>query len=216
MNFSRIVTGRMLSAILAMLVIGGLCASPSWAQTDAAAATMPPPANAQSSSAGTILKTPDDTKPAQVAAVVPPGGAAATQSDGAAQKAAAALKTLTERLARLTSAQRRKWDQAQAALPAFCRDWDRMLHEREMNNLSHLEWHQQQGFQTATYTGYGKVQGCEAKESEEGVPLCKVTYQEMSYYLAGKSVDEARAHPKLLGTTNTLEIFSFEKDRWFY
>jgi hypothetical protein len=38
----------------------------------------------------------------------------------------------------------------------------------------------------------------------------------MSYYLAGKSVDDAKSHPKLLGTTNTLEIFSFEKDRWFY
>ncbi len=91
-----------------------------------------------------------------------------------------------------------------------------MLHDREVNNLSHLEWHQQQGYQTATYTGYGKVQGCQAKESDEGVPIGKVSYQEMNYYLAGKSVDDAKSHPKLLGTTNTLEIFSFEKDRWFY
>jgi hypothetical protein len=39
----------------------------------------------------------------------------------------------------------------------------------------------------------------------------------MSYYLVGKTIEEAkRAKPKLLRLTNTLEIFSWDKNRWFY
>ena len=126
------------------------------------------------------------------------------------------IEQLGKRLALLTKAQQQKWEEATAALPGFCQDWDRMLHDREVNNLSNLEWHEKQGYETATYTGYGKVQDCQGKESEEGVPIGKVTYQEISYYLAGKSIDDAKAHPQVVGKTSTLEIFSYEKDRWFY
>jgi len=207
--------------LLPALSLGWLMASPSWGQTDAVAAAQPPaaataPADAQAAPAGSILKTPPDAKSPDVVAAVTTGGATSSASGSEAHKAAVVIEQLGERLERLTKAERKKWELATAALPGFCQDWDRMLHDREVNNLSHLDWHQQQGYQTATYTGYGKVQGCQAKESDEGVPIGKVSYQEMNYYLAGKSVDDAKSHPKLLGTTNTLEIFSFEKDRWFY
>ena len=221
MNLARLVTGKRLGMLLPALGLGWLIASPSWAQTDAVAAVQPPaatiaPADAQVAPAGSILKAPADAKSPDVVAAVTTGGANGPAASGEAHEVAVVIEQLGERLARLSTAERKKWELATASLPGFCQDWNRMLHDREVNNLSHLEWHQQQGYQTATYTGYGKVQGCQAKESDEGVPIGKVSYQEMNYYLAGKSVDDAKSHPKLLGTTNTLEIFSFEKDRWFY
>lgn len=208
--------------LLLALGLAWLAVSPCWAQADPVTAAPPiaglsgAPTDAQAASAGSIVKTPSEAKPPQFMAAVSAGGAGNSASESEVGKVVVEVEELGERLAHLTQAQRKKWEQARAALPGFCQDWDRMLHDREVNNLSHLEWHQQQGYQTATYTGYGKVQACKQKESDEGVPIGKVTYQEMNYYLAGKSIDEARSHPQLVGKTNTLEIFSFEKDRWFY
>ena len=205
--------------VLPALGLAWLIASPSWGQTDAVAAVQAPAtaaADTQAVSAGSILKSPTDAKAPDMVAAVTTGSTKSSAAGSELHKVEAEVAKLAERLAHLTRAQRRKWDLASAALPAFCHDWDRLLHDREVNNLAHLDWHQRQGYETATYTGYGKVQACQAKESEEGVPIGKVNYQELNYYLAGKSVDDAKSHPKLLGTTNTLEIFSFEKDRWFY
>ncbi len=140
----------------------------------------------------------------------------ATESHTRMQRMTDDVKLAASRIARLTKVQRHRWEIARAALPGFCHQWDRMLHDREINNLSHLDWHEKQGYETATYTGYGQVQACEAKESDEGVPIGRVSYEERNYYLVGKTTDEAKSHPKLLGVTKTLEIFSWEKDRWFY
>jgi hypothetical protein len=210
MKSNRMFTSKRIGIILPALglgaiVFGSLQTTPSWAQANADAASISAPADAQTASAGV-------------------GGPIAGVTEGAPSlpigrqqhEFVVEIEQLGARLARLTEGERLKWEKASAALPAFCEDWNRMLHDREVNNLSHLTWHRRQGYQTATYTAYGKVQGCQAKESEEGVPIGKVSYQQMSYYLAGRSINDARAHPKLLGTTNTLEIFSWEKDRWFY
>jgi len=114
-------------------------------------------------------------------------------------------------------AERVRYEKAAARFPSFCHDWQRMLHDRETNNLQHLTWQTRDGAQTSTYTGYGQVETCETKESVEGVPIGKLSYEEMIYYLAGKNADEARhAPPKLIHQTHTLEIFSWEKDKWFY
>jgi hypothetical protein len=152
-------------------------------------------------------------------------GAAAPATDSTAtppapktplQQAVFEIKATAADLARLTAAQRRKWETAVASLPSFCQDWSRMLHDREVNNLLHLQWQGGPGGETATYTGYGTVENCQAKESSEGVPIGKVTYEERNYALYGKSIDDAKAHPQLTRVTRTLEIFSYEKDRWFY
>jgi hypothetical protein len=129
-----------------------------------------------------------------------------------------ALKAELERLlARLTPIQRRKYEQASEAFPSFCRDWERKLHDRETDNIAHIAWQQRGGYETASYVGYGPLESCTCKETPSGVPIGKLIYEEYSYYLVGKSLDEARqAKPKLVGQTNTLEIFSFEQDRWFY
>ena len=109
------------------------------------------------------------------------------------------------------------YQRAAARFPNFCNDWQRMLHDRETNNLQHLIWQSRDGAQTSTYTGYGRVETCETKESVEGIPIGKISYEEMIYYLAGKSTDEARhTPPKVIRQTRTLEIFSWEKDKWFY
>jgi hypothetical protein len=116
-----------------------------------------------------------------------------------------------------SAAERARYEQAAARFPDFCHDWQRMLHDRETNNLQHLTWQTRDGVQTSTYTGYGPVETCETKESVEGVPIGKISYEEMIYYLAGKNADDARhAAPKLVHETHTLEIFSWEKDKWFY
>jgi hypothetical protein len=120
-------------------------------------------------------------------------------------------------LARLSLVQRRKFERASADFPTFCQDWERKLHERELNNLAHINWQKRDGYETATYVAYGKVDACETKESAKGVPIGKLSYQEYNYYLAGKTVEEAKhATPKLVGRTNTLEIFSWDRNRWFY
>jgi len=126
------------------------------------------------------------------------------------------IKSTEAVLARLSTAERKKWETAVTALPDFCHEWERLLHNREMDNLAHLTWKSRDGYQTASYTGYSKVQACEAKESAQGIPIGKVVYDEKNYYLSGKTVEEAKGNSKIVGTTSTLEIFSFEKDRWFY
>jgi hypothetical protein len=117
----------------------------------------------------------------------------------------------------LTPAQRRTYQRASSVFASFCHDWERLLHEREVNNLEHLSWQQNGGLQTATYTGYGKVESCECHASKEGLPIGKIGYEEMLYSIAGKTVSDARhAAPKIMHEIKTLEIFSWDKGKWFY
>jgi hypothetical protein len=116
-----------------------------------------------------------------------------------------------------TPALRRTYERAASLFPTFCQDWERLLHEREVNNLEHLSWREQGGLETATYTGYGKVESCECKASKEGLPIGKISYEEINYLLTGKTMDQAKhSSPKLTGHIETLEIFSWEKNGWFY
>ena len=127
------------------------------------------------------------------------------------------VKAEIQELRNGTPAERRLYAQAAAAFPHFCQDWQRMLRDRETNNLSSLNWQEKSGYETASYVGYGPIKTCECKESAEGIPLGKVTYDEQNYYIAGKTMDEAKhTPPKLVGITHTLEIFSWDKNKWFY
>jgi hypothetical protein len=117
----------------------------------------------------------------------------------------------------LTPAQRRVYQTAASTFSSFCHEWERLLHERELNNLDHLTWRNEGGLETATYTGYGKVESCECKASKEGFPIGKIRYSERIYAITGKTIEEARrAAPKLTHETKTLEIFSWDKGKWFY
>ena len=110
-----------------------------------------------------------------------------------------------------------EYRKASALFPDFCKHWGQDLQERETNNLSKLEFVPREGFQTATYTGYGKIAACESHQSKDGYSIGKLTYEEYTYYLSGKSEDEARhAVPKTINDLRTTEIFRWDKDKWFY
>jgi hypothetical protein len=127
------------------------------------------------------------------------------------------VKPTIEDLTYGTRAERRLYARATAAFPDFCQDWARKLRVREEDNLNALNFQEKSGYETASYVGYSPIKTCECKESAEGIPLGKVTYDEQDYFLEGKTVDEAKhSSPKLVGITHTLEIFSWDKEKWFY
>jgi len=107
------------------------------------------------------------------------------------------------------------FDRASESFPAFCKDWERRLHDRELNNQESVSWKDQDGFKTGTYLAYSPIKTCNCKRSTGGVPIGELTYQETEYYLAGRTVEEARhAPPKLVGVTNTTEIFRWDRTKW--
>jgi hypothetical protein len=127
------------------------------------------------------------------------------------------VKAEIQELTQGTFAERRLYSRAAAAFPQFCQDWARMLRDRETNNLSSLNWQEKSGYETATYVGYSPIKTCQCKESAEGIPLGKVTYDEEDYYIIGKTIDEAKhASPKVTRIVPTLEIFSWDQNKWFY
>jgi len=108
-----------------------------------------------------------------------------------------------------------KFDHAALAFPDFCKDWQRKLHDRELNNLENISWKDKNGWKTATYVSYSPVKTCSCKRSTGGVPIGELTYQETELYLSGRTVEEARhASPKPVGITNTTEIFRWDKTKW--
>lgn len=142
---------------------------------------------------------------------------AAKPSSAARSRLRAELRDVARKLNPVTLIALRRYEKASASFPAFCHDWEQKLRERESNNLEHLEWKLRDGYETATYVGYGNIKSCDCKMSKEGLPIGKLTYDEMTYYLVGKTIDEARhAKPKPVSDTPTLEIFSWEKSKWFY
>jgi hypothetical protein len=137
----------------------------------------------------------------------------ASPSSGALGSVKAAIKKITpERLLR-----DKEFQHAAAEFPEFCHEWEQKLRERERNNISHLLFTLKDGWETATYTGYGKVESCEAHESKDGFAIGRLTYEEFIYYLTGKTEDDARqASPKTVSDTHTTEIFRWDRNQWFY
>jgi hypothetical protein len=179
------------AAVSALAILAIVWASPTYAQSQAAAQGSPELASAGVSDAS--------TKPA------------ANKTLG--QKVKAMVARLTpDRIKRDL-----EFKQASALFPDFCKHWQQDLHDRETNNLSKLKFSQKDGFETATYTAYGKIAGCESHQSRDGYSIGRITYEEFIYYLAGKTEDEARhAVPKTVSDTHTTEIFRWENGKWFY
>jgi hypothetical protein len=162
-------------------------------------------------------QAPDD---AASTSSIPTGSAALT----AVAVAPAEKKTLGQKVKALVAQltpDRIKRDiefrKASALFPDFCKHWEQDLHDRETNNLSKLKFVPKEGYETATYTAYGKVSGCESHQSKDGYSIGKITYEEFQYYIVGKSEDEARhAAPRTVSDTHTTEIFRFDNGKWFY
>lgn len=110
-----------------------------------------------------------------------------------------------------------EFKKASAQFPDFCRHWEQNLRERERNNLAKLVFTLKDGFHTATYTGYSEVTTCEVYQSKDGFSIGKITYEEFTYSLAGKTPEEAaQGEKKPISDTRTTEIFRWEKNKWFY
>ena len=149
-----------------------------------------------------------------------PGDGASTSRS---PQSSAPKKTLRQRVRSLVAKigpERLKRDldfkEASAQFPGFCQHWQQNLRERELNNFSKLVFTLKDGFHTATYTGYGDVKTCEAYQSKEGYSIGKITYEEFTYFLAGKTSEEAvRGEKKSISNTRTTEIFRWENSKWF-
>jgi hypothetical protein len=129
------------------------------------------------------------------------------------QKVTAVIAKLTPERMKMD----REFKKAAALFPDFCHEWEQKLRDRTTNNLNHLAFQIKDGWDTATYTGYGKVTSCESHESKGGFAIGKLTYEEFNYYIIGKTEDEAKhAAPKALSDTHTTEIFRWDHDKWFY
>jgi hypothetical protein len=146
-------------------------------------------------------------------AAIPPADTAPTVRKTLKQRVKALVEKLTpERIKR-----NREFKEASAQFPDFCKHWEQNLHDREVNNLAKLNFSEKGGFETATYTGYGKIAGCESHQSKDGYSIGKLQYEEFVYYLVGKTKEEARnAPPKAISDTHTTEIFRWENNKWFY
>ena len=111
--------------------------------------------------------------------------------------------------------QQRQFKIAAASFPAFCEKWGHLLQERHVNDASHINWKLKDGWETGTYTGYSKIKTC-ACEQSEGYAIGKLTYDELTYYVAGKTKTEAQhVKPKITTITATTEIFRWEHGKWF-
>jgi len=102
----------------------------------------------------------------------------------------------------------------------FCSTWMGKLAERERFNLKNAAARKNGEGVVVEYVGYAKSpMRCEAKES--GVPsnpfVGKLVYQELRYERAGASKDRAlTSQPRVLSTTEVMEIFRFDGSRWVY
>jgi hypothetical protein len=112
---------------------------------------------------------------------------------------------------------KRGYAHAAVTFPGFCHEWEQKLRDRELNNRAHIRWDTHDKLKVGNYVGYSAVQTCECKEATNGLPIGKLTYQEFNYHVSGKTVGAAnQAKPTVVHTTNTLEIFSWDRERWFY
>ncbi len=126
------------------------------------------------------------------------------------------VKAVVKRLNPARLLMDRQYAKAAAAFPAFCKNWEQKLKEREQNNLAHIAWRFDNGFQTALYTGYSTVESCESHQSAQGFAIGKLSYEEYHYLIKAKTVDDERtAKATPVDDTHTTEIFRWDKGKWF-
>jgi hypothetical protein len=163
-------------------------------------------------------QAPDDT--ASTSSAAEPDSTALTAtavSPGAKKTLGQKVKALVSKLTPERIKRDIEFRKASALFPDFCKHWEQDLHEREVNNLSKLQFVPKEGYETATYTAYGKVAACESHQSKDGYSIGKISYEEFTYYIAGRSQDEARhAAPRTVSDTHTTEIFRWDNGKWFY
>jgi hypothetical protein len=189
-------------AIVGALVISGLIL------------VLPSRARSQVSGAGPEIAASD----AQ-AAIPPQSESASTGSTSptANKTLRQRVKSMVDKLTPERITRNREFKVASATFPNFCKHWEQNLRDRERNNVAKLNFSEKDGFEAATYTGYGSIVGCEAHQSKDGYSIGKLSYEEFVYYVVGRTKEEARnAAPKAISDLHTTEIFRWENNKWFY
>ena len=168
---------------------------------------IPSRSKAQVSGAPEVQASIPASQSASASDVVPGGGKTLKQR----------VKSIVERLTPERIKRNREFSKAAALFPDFCRHWEQNLRDRERNNVAKLNFNEKDGYETATYTGYGRINGCEAHQSKDGYSIGKLSYEEFVYYVVGRTKEEARsAVPKAVSDMHTTEIFRYENNKWFY
>src|SRR5262245_56427727 len=147
------------------------------------------------------------------------GGAGAAQSP-LSPKEEKALRREARSQSKKRVSEREKLDRefkkASEKFPEFCKHWEKNLRDREKNNLLKLVFTEKDGVHTATYIGYGEVKTCEAHQSKDGFSIGKISYEEFTYNLSGKTREEAAVAEKTtISDVHTTEIFRWENNEWF-
>ncbi len=172
------------------------------------------PAAAESQSAGA---SGDQVKSRQTPPAALPPARYATASPPPKKGVGAKVKAALSKTNAAGLIHEREYKTAEAVFPAFCRRWERLLRERERNNLDHIEWRLKDGYQTGVYTGYGRIESCACKKSAGGFAIGKLTYAELKYYVAGKRQEDAkRSKPAVFEIRPTTELFRWDHGEWFY
>lgn len=195
-------------AVAALAIAGLIVSSPASSRAENASSVSA--ASAQSASAPEPAAAP---QPVATRPAAPDAAASPARKKSLGQKVTALVAKLTPARVKMD----REFKKAAALFPEFCHHWEQNLHDRETNNLAKLNFTEKDGYETATYTGYGKVAACESHQSKDGYSIGKITYEEFIYYIVGKTKDEAvHAVPRPVSDTHTTEIFRWENNKWFY
>jgi hypothetical protein len=174
----------------------------------AAADQNPQPPAAQNSPAAAEL---------HAATPAPAPSISATKKPTLRQRVKRRVKALVAKFTPSRMQMDRDFKTAAALFPGFCKHWQQDLEDRERDNRYHLTFQDKNGNKFATYTGYGKIETCEAHQSPDGFAIGKLSYKEFVYSLTGRTESEARAAtPTPITTMPTIEIFRWDKNKWFY
>jgi len=99
----------------------------------------------------------------------------------------------------------------------FCREWREKLRQREQSNRSSVAWKPVGGEIEGRYLGYGEITDCRVKLSSSRAPVGILSYEELTYRLAGGSREEAeRSAAEVVSRTEVTEIFRYSRGRWQY
>jgi hypothetical protein len=180
--------------------------------------TAPVPHAGTPGAAPAVALTPSTASVSSAAATAPAKPMVATAVVPAAHPGAlrGEVTAVIQKFDPLRALHEHRFQVAAAKFPAFCRDWQAKLEERTRWNLSQINWHEDHGLESGTYTSYSPINSCTTKMSDSGVAIGKLSYDEYVYSLSGKSIEEAKhAKPKQVSVMRTLEIFRYDHNQWF-
>jgi hypothetical protein len=104
-----------------------------------------------------------------------------------------------------------------SSFDAFCGEWGKKLHEREVHNIASIKWDSGTSWVQGTYVGYSEPLSCAVEPDSGTVPVGKIIYHEVVYEKRGPSIKAAEGEPgQAVETTEVTEIFRYQNGKWIY